>query len=421
MNALVINGGKKLFGEVNISGAKNAAVAIIPAALLCEGTCRIENLPDVQDIQCILNIITTLGAHVTRIDRNTVEIDALHLTSHEAVDEAVRKMRGSYYLLGALVGRFGKAVVSLPGGCDFGERPVDQHKKGFEAMGATVDLMHGRFEVSAPNLLGNTIYLDMVSVGATINIMIGAVRAKGMTIIENAAKEPHVVDVANFLNSMGADIKGAGTDIIRIKGVSKLRGCTYTMIPDQIEAGTFMIVAAGAGGNVLVKNVIPKHLEAVTAKLHEMKVTVEEYDDSIRVIRDGPLYKANIKTLPYPGFPTDLQPLIVTLLTMAKGTSVVTESVWESRFQYVDELRRMGAAIIVSGRTAIIEGKDELQSTRLKATDLRAGAGMVVAGLMASGQTVVSDLRHIDRGYEHFEEKLRSLGADILRAPDTLT
>ncbi len=418
MDRFVINGKNQLFGEVDISGAKNAAVAIIPAALLSSGTCTIENIPDVKDINYILDVLSRLGAKVERLSRNSVRIYSGGTISTKADFEVLNHMRASYYLVGALLGRFGKASVAMPGGCNFGERPVDLHMKGFEAMGAKVSVS-GVFKAEAEKLTGANIYLDTVSVGATINIMIAAVLAEGTTIIENVAKEPHIVDVANFLNAMGADVKGAGTDVIRIKGVKELnKDITYALIPDQIEAGTFMMAVAATGGNVLVKNVIPKHLEAITAKLEEMKVGVEEFSDSVRIISNGKIDKVKLKTLPYPGFPTDMQPIAVALLTIANGTSIVTEGVWENRFQYVNELRRMGAHITVNGRMAVIQGVEQLIGESVTATDLRAGAAMVVAGLMAEGQTIVKNIKYIDRGYEHFAEKLRALGADIQRDSD---
>lgn len=418
MEKFVIKGGNRLTGEVTISGAKNAAVAVIPAALLVEGVCRIENIPNIQDVSVILEMLVKLGAKVQYINSNTIEIDCTKVESYKAPYEMVRKMRASYYLLGALLGRFKRAYVAMPGGCDFGVRPIDQHIKGLEAFGAKIKVSHGVIDASVDHLKGNQVYMDVVSVGATINLMLAAVKAEGITVIENAAKEPHVVDVANFLNSMGAIVKGAGTDVIKIKGVKKLEGGSYAIIPDQIEAGTFMIAAAATGGDVLIKNVIPKHLESITAKLIEMNVNVEEYDDAVRVWRTKKLTKANVKTLPYPGFPTDLQPPIVVLLSTAEGTSIVTEGVWDNRFQYVDELKRMGANIKVDGRTAIIEGIHQLSGSPVKATDLRAGAGLVIAGLMADGVTEIHDLKHIDRGYEYFEDKLSSLGADIKRVKE---
>ena len=420
MDKLVINGGNKLFGEVNISGAKNAALPIIAATALVEGRCVIENVPNIKDVDVLLEILRLLGAHVKYNRDGVIDIDCSGLDKSRAVEPIVKRMRASYYLLGVLLARFHSADVALPGGCDFGGRPIDQHIKGFEILGAKTvvedDIVSTRAE---DGLWGGSVYLDVVSVGATINIMLCAVMAEGMTVIDNAAKEPHVVDLANFLNSMGAKIKGAGTDTIRIMGVKSLHGCNYSIIPDQIEAGTFMVAAAACGGNVLVKNVIPKHLEAITAKLIEMKIRIEEYDDSVRVLRDEePIHKANIKTLPYPGFPTDMQPLAVMLLTIAEGTSTVREDVWESRFQYVDQLQRMGANIKVNGKTAVIEGVNQLIGCSVRSTDLRAGAAMLIAGLIAKGTTELYNLTHIDRGYENFESKLRMLGADITRIND---
>ncbi len=416
MEKYIIMGGKRLTGSVTVSGAKNAAVAVIPAALLVEGTCRIENVPHIKDVDVIIDIMKHLGAKIKKTDYNVLEIDCEKIKSFTAPYEMTKKMRASYYLIGALLGRFNHAEVPPPGGCDFGSRPIDMHIKGFEALGAKVNIDKGIIEAHATRLGPAQIFMDIVSVGATINIMLAAVLANGTTIIENAAKEPHVVDVANFLNAMGANVRGAGTDVIKIKGVAKMTGGTYTIIPDQIEAGTFMVAAAATSGDVLIKNVIPKHLESITAKLAEMDVNVEEYDDSIRVWRDGPLQKANIKTMPYPGFPTDLQPQTVALLSTAQGTSIVTESVWENRYQYVDELRRLGARISVDGKVAVIEGVKRLSGAPVMATDLRAGAGMVIAALMAEGITQVHELMHIDRGYENLEQKLKSLGAQIVRS-----
>lgn len=418
MEKLIVKGGKRLCGEVTISGAKNAAVAIIPAAVLVDGVCIVENVPAIKDVEVICGILEELGAKVEYLDKYTIRIDSSNVDKHTAPYEMVRKMRASYYLLGALLGRVKKADVALPGGCNFGSRPIDQHLKGFRALGASVDeerILHtGVVYAETEGLVGTNIYLDVVSVGATINVMLAATLAKGNTIIENVAKEPHIVDVANFLNAMGAQIKGAGTDVIRIRGVDKLHGGTYSIIPDQIEAGTFMVAAAATGGDVLVKNVIPKHMDSVSAKLAESGAKVLEFDDSIRVIGNGIIKNVNIKTLPYPGFPTDMQPQFVSLLAAASGTSIVTESVWESRFQYVDELIRMGADITVNGRTAIIKGTG-LTGTQVRATDLRGGAGMVVAGLMAKGETIITDIHYIDRGYEDMEGKLKKLGADITR------
>ncbi|MDD4296063.1 MAG: UDP-N-acetylglucosamine 1-carboxyvinyltransferase [Ruminiclostridium sp.] len=416
MEKLVIRGQKRLKGEVTISGAKNAAVAILPAAILSDGNCTIENIPDILDITILEKIMTQLGAKIQKPNDFSLEIDASGINSYTATDNQLGRLRASYYLMGALLGRFKKAVVSFPGGCDFGVRPIDQHIKGFEALGAKVEIEHGKVIINANKLVGTSIYLDVVSVGATINIMLAAVKAEGTTTIENAAKEPHIVDLANFLNAMGADIKGAGTDIIKIKGVKVLKGGhTYTIIPDQIEAGTFMIAAAATRGDVLVKNIIPKHMESLTAKLQEMNARIEEFDDSIRVYCKDKIQKVNIKTLPYPGFPTDLQPPITVLLCRAEGTSTITEGVWDNRFQYVDELKRMGAKIKVEGRMAVIEGISKLSGAPIKALDLRAGAAMVIAGLMARGETTISNIEYIDRGYERLDEKLKALGADIER------
>jgi UDP-N-acetylglucosamine 1-carboxyvinyltransferase len=420
LGKFLINGGNELYGEVVVSGAKNAAVAILPATVLVEGKCIVENVPNIQDVNMILEILVELGGKVKYINKNTIEIDCTNVSKHTAPYEMVMKLRASYYFIGALLGRFSKAELAFPGGCDFGVRPIDQHIKGFEALGADVSIVHGSILVNSNKLKSSQIYLDVVSVGATINIMLAAVRAEGTTIIENAAKEPHVVDVANFLNSMGANIKGAGTDVIKIKGVRKMRGGSYSIIPDQIEAGTFMIAAAATGGDVLIKNVIPKHMESITAKLLEMNVEVIEYDEDIRVRRNKELLKANIKTLPYPGFPTDLQPIAAVLLSKAKGTSIITENVWDSRFQYVEELKRLGANIKVEGRAAVIEGEEKLSGAPISATDLRAGAAMIIAGLISEGVTEVRDIEHIDRGYENIEIKLKKLGADIERCESAM-
>ncbi|MCD7948188.1 MAG: UDP-N-acetylglucosamine 1-carboxyvinyltransferase [Oscillospiraceae bacterium] len=415
MTKYVIQGGAPLYGEVEISGAKNAAVAIIPAALLVDGVCRIENLPQISDVTLILNILQSIGAEVRAVNRTTVDIDCTHVRNTMVPDDLARKLRGSYYLIGALLGRFGAAEVPPPGGCDFGGRPIDQHIKGFVAMGADIDVQGGYIHAGAKGgrLTGASIYMDMVSVGATINIMLAATRATGMTIIENAAKEPHVVDLANFLNSMGADIMGAGTDVIKIRGVDKLAGGCYSIIPDQIEAGTYMAAVAACGGEVLIKNVIPKHLECITAKLLEMGAEVEEKDDAILVRRTGTLYRTNVKTMPYPGFPTDMQPQIAVILCMAQGTSVLTEGVWDNRYRYVDEFRRMGAQIQVDGKIAIIEGVPKLTGARVQACDLRAGAAMVIAGLAAQGTSEIECVYHIERGYEDIVRKLSGLGGDI--------
>lgn len=415
MEKLRICGGKRLKGRVRVSGAKNAAVAILPAALLTEETCIIDHLPYIDDVKVLAEILSELGAEVKLDSNGKISIDAADIKEYRVHYDLARRMRASYYLLGVLLGRFGKAEVSYPGGCEIGTRPIDQHIKGFEALGAKVELEHGVIKAYADKLVGNEIYLDVVSVGATINIMLAAVKAEGVTTIVNAAKEPHVVDVANFLNRMGANVKGAGTDVIRIKGVDKLYGCEYTIIPDQIEAGTFMIAAAATGGDVIVDNVIPKHLEAVTAKLLEMGVEVIEGEDSIRVIARGRPRKVNIKTQPYPGFPTDLQQPMSALLTIAEGTSIITENVWESRFKHLEELARMGAKVKVEDRIAIIEGVDHLTGAPVVASDLRAGAALVIAGLIARGVTEISNVKYIDRGYEKIEEKLVRLGADICR------
>ena len=415
MDKLIINGGKKLSGTVTIGGAKNAVVAIIPAALLVEGKCVIENVPCIDDVSVITEIMSQMGAKIRLINKNTIEIDSTNINTCKADYTMVSKMRASYYLMGALLGRFNRAMVSMPGGCNFGSRPVDQHLKGFRTLGATVKEDNGYYDLSAEELVGGHIFFDIVSVGATINVMLAAVKAQGITIIENAAKEPHIVDVANFLNCMGANIKGAGTDVIKIKGVEHLKGGTYSVIPDYIEAGTYMLMAAGTGGNVLIKNVIPKHLESITAKLVEVGATVNEYDDSIQVIANKKLNCARVKTLPYPGFPTDLQPLITTLLTVSEGLSYVTEAVWDNRFQYIDELRRFGSKINVEGSTATIEGIENLNGCSAESTDLRGGAAMVMAALMAQGRSEIGTLKYIDRGYEDLEEKLTSLGADIKR------
>lgn len=416
MEKIVINGQKPLHGDVYISGAKNAAVAVLPAALLVDGKCRIENLPDIKDTKVLEEALKQLGALVTFEDRNTILVDAGNIYSYKASYEMIKSMRASYYLLGALLGRFKRAEVALPGGCDFGFRPIDQHIKGFEAMGAKVMIEHGIVKLHADRLVGSQIYLDVVSVGATINLMLAAVKAEGTTIIENAAKEPHVVDAANFLNAMGANVKGAGTDVIKIRGVSSLKGGkTHSIIPDMVEAGTFMIAAAATRGDVIVKNIIPKHMESLTAKLIEMNVNVVEGEDWIRVGCKGELHKVNIKTLPYPGFPTDLHPPITVLLCLAEGTSTVTEGIWPHRFQYVDELKRMGAQIKVESSIAVIEGTIRLSGAPVSAIDLRAGAAAVIAGLAAEGKTEVHCIKYIDRGYEDFTGKLKALGADIER------
>ena len=415
MEKLVITGGKTLHGEVAISGAKNAAVAIIPAAIMADGVCIIDNLPNIEDVASLRITLNQMGANCEYIDKHTLKVDSTGNITTSAAFEEVKKIRASYYLLGALLGRYKKAEVALPGGCNFGTRPIDLHLKGFKALGAKVNISNGIVSVTAEKLTGAQIYMDQVSVGATINIMLAASMAEGTTIIENAAKEPHVVDTANFLNMMGANIKGAGTDVIRIRGVKSLHSAEYTIIPDQIEAGTYMIAAAMAGGDVTVKNIIPKHMDSLTAKLAEMGVKIEKNDDSIRVITDGVLECSNIKTMSYPGFPTDLQPQMVALLSRCHGISVVTENVWDNRYQYVDELRQLGAKITVESRVAMIEGVEQLHGARVSATDLRAGAAMVVAGLFADGVTEIDNIRYIDRGYEDIEEKLCKIGADVKR------
>ena len=415
MEKLVITGGKRLNGEVFISGAKNAAVAIIPAAIMADGICIIENLPGIEDVESLRSTLNKMGAVCEYIDKHTLKVDSTGDITNCAAFEEVKKIRASYYLLGALLGRFKKAEVALPGGCNFGTRPIDLHLKGFKLLGADVEVSNGIVKVSAEKLTGTQIYMDQVSVGATINIMLAASMAEGTTIIENAAKEPHVVDTANFLNMMGANIKGAGTDIIRIKGVEKLHSAEYTIIPDQIEAGTYMIAAAIVGGDVTVKNIIPKHMDSLTAKLAEMGARIEKHDDSIRVMADGRLQCSNIKTMSYPGFPTDLQPQMTALLSVCEGVSVVTENVWDNRYQYVEELRQLGAKIMVESRVAMIEGVKALKGAKVAATDLRAGAAMVIAGLFAEGTTEIDNIKYIDRGYEDIEEKLSALGADIKR------
>ena len=411
----MIHGGRPLFGEVTISGAKNAAVAIIPAALLVDGVCRIENIPQISDVTALLKILEQLGATIRFLNRSDVEIDCRRIATTQVSQELAHKIRASYYLIGALLGRFGEAEVSMPGGCNFGGvRPIDQHVKGFVAMGAEV--REGDFicaKAESGRMKGANVYLDVVSVGATMNIMMAAALAEGTTVIENAAKEPHIVDLANFLNSMGADIKGAGTDTIRIFGVDKLHGGTYAIIPDQIEAGTYMAAVAACGGQVLVRGIIPKHMDCITAKLQEMGVQVEEQDDTLLVRRAGKLRRTNVKTLPYPGFPTDMQPQITVALCLAEGTSMVTEGVWDNRYRYVGELTRMGAQIRVEGRTAVVEGVDHLTAASVQAYDLRAGAAMVIAALAADGVSEVSNVHYIERGYEDIIGKLRGIGAKI--------
>lgn len=417
MDKFVINGGNKLKGEVDISGAKNSVVAILPATLLARGKCTIENIPNISDVRVMLEMLDAMGAKVKLLNKNTYEIDTTHINSHTVPYELTRHLRASYYMLGALLGRSNKARVAMPGGCNFGGvRPIDQHLKGFEMLGAEVTMEENAIvHAEAEKLNGNTIYMDVVSVGATINVMLAAVKARGVTVIESAAKEPHIVDLANFLNSMGADVRGAGTDVIKIHGVTELHGCDYSIIPDQIEAGTYMAAVAACGGNVLIKNVVPKHLESITAKLMETGVTVEEGDDSVRVISDGNLTKCNIKTMPHPGFPTDMQPQMAVALCLAQGTSIVSEGVWDNRFKYVDQLLRMGANIEVNGKVAIIQGVSHLNGCAVKADDLRAGAAMIIAGLAAHGRTEIENILYIERGYEDVVEKFASLGGDIWR------
>ena len=417
MEKIIIKGGKKLEGEVVISGAKNAAVAIIPACLLIKDKCRLENLPQVSDVKLYLNILKSLNADVEYIDENTVEIDCTNVNSYTPPREMVRKMRGSSYLIGALLGRFCNAVVASPGGCDFGTRPLDQHIKGFESINAKVTMEYDTIKASADKLIGGNVYFDVISVGATMNIILSAVMAEGVTVIENAAKEPHIVDLANFLTAMGANVRGAGTDTIKIKGVPELHGGTYSIIPDQIEAGTFMIAAAATRGDVTLKNVIPRHLEPITAKLIETGAKVEEFDDSLRVYvpENVEFKKMNFIALPYPGYPTDMQPQLVTFLSTVPGTSMAREGVWDDRFRYVSELARMGANIRVEGKLAIIDGVERLMGTMVRAVDLRGGAAMIIAGLMAEGTTEITDIYHIDRGYEQLEKKFVQLGAQISR------
>ena len=414
----MIHGGKRLVGNVEISGAKNAALAIIPATLLAKGSCRIENIPDIRDVRLMIDIIRHLGASVRRVSPNTYEIDTTSISSHTVPDAMARKMRASYYFIGALLGRSGRAEVAMPGGCNFGVRPIDQHIKGFEALGARVMTENAVIKATSRELLGGSVYFDLVSVGATINVMLAAVRAKGMTIIENAAKEPHIVDLANFLNLMGADVRGAGTDVIKIRGAETMHGCDYSIIPDQIEAGTYMVAAAATGGDVWVRNVIPKHLDSISAKLVESGVEVEEYADSVHVVAHGRPLKCNIKTMPHPGFPTDMQPQFAAMLAIAEGTSIISEGIWDNRFRYVEQLLRMGASIQVEGKAAIIEGVSFLKGAPVRADDLRAGAAMVIAGLVARGETTIEDIHLIERGYENILGKLTALGADITRIQD---
>lgn len=419
MEKIFINGGNPLRGEVTVSGAKNAVVAILPATILAQDVCVIENVPNISDVSMMIRILHQMGARVRYINDTTVEIDSSTINSYVVTHDMTKHLRASYYLIGALLSRFGRAKVAMPGGCNFGVRPIDQHIKGFEILGAEVAFKENAIiDVDARNLTGGMIYLDVVSVGATINLMLSAIKARGLTIIENAAKEPHIVDLANFLNSMGADVRGAGTDVIKIRGVDSLHGCTYSIIPDQIEAGTFMVAAAATKGEVLIKNVIPKHLESITAKLLQSGVSVEEYDDSMLIKGNERPKKCNVKTMPHPGFPTDMQPQITTMLSIAEGTSIVSEGVWDNRFQYVEQLARMGADITVNGKAATIVGVENLNGSPVKADDLRAGAAMLIAGLIAKGTTEIENIIYIDRGYDDVVGKLKSLGADIWRVDD---
>lgn len=410
MEQYIIKGGNPLVGEVEIGGAKNAALAILAAAIMTDETVTIDNLPDVNDINVLLEAISGIGAEVDRIDRHTVRINGSNIENFDIEYDYIKKIRASYYLLGALLGKYKRAEVALPGGCNIGSRPIDQHLKGFRALGAYVDIEHGKIIAEAERLIGKHIYFDVVSVGATINVMMAASMAEGLTILENVAKEPHVVDVANFLNSMGANIRGAGTDVIKIRGVSRLHKTDYSIIPDQIEAGTFMFAAAATRGDVTVMNVIPKHLEATIAKLVEIGCEVEEFDDAVRVVSKGDLHNTQVKTLPYPGFPTDMQPQMGVVLALSEGTSTITESIFENRFKYVDELEKMGANIKVEGNIAIINGVERYTGARVSAPDLRAGAALVIAGLAADGITIVDDIYYIERGYEAFDEKFRGIG-----------
>ncbi|MBR3254614.1 MAG: UDP-N-acetylglucosamine 1-carboxyvinyltransferase [Clostridia bacterium] len=419
MEKLVIKGGTPLKGEVNISGAKNAAVAIIPATLLINGVCKIENVPNISDVKISCEILKSLGAKITWDGPNEITVDTRNITTTEAPMELTSKFRASYYIIGAMLSRMGDIKVGMPGGCQLGARPIDQHIKGFEALGATVDVSSGSIKAHADSLTGTSIYMDITSVGATINVMLSAVLANGTTVIDNAAKEPHIVDVANFLNTMGADIRGAGTDVIKIKGVPELKGgTTYSVVPDQIEAGTFMLAAVATKGDIVIKNCISKHLESITAKVIEVGGKVEDYGDSMRIWCDKRPSKATIKTLPYPGFPTDLQPQMGVVLSIANGTSIINESIWDSRFQYTEELNKMGAKITAQGKSAFFEGVEKLTAAPLYSTDLRAGAALIIAGIVAEGKTEVYNLQHIDRGYEDIEAKFRGLGAEINRVTE---
>ena len=425
MEKIIINGGKPLHGEIEISGAKNAALAIIPAAILSQDVCVIENLPvSISDVSYMMKILKHIGAKVKLLSKNSIEIDSRHVDSYIISNDMTKHLRASYYFIGALLGRYGRAKVAMPGGCYLGTRPIDQHIKGFELLGATVSVEDNAIvDARADELIGSPVYLDVVSVGATVNILLAAVKARGLTVIENAAKEPHIVDLANFLNSMGADVRGAGTDVIKVRGVEHLHGCTYSIIPDQIEAGTYMVAAAATQGDVLIKNVIPKHLESISTKLIECGANVEEFDDAVRVSLSGRPGKCNIKTMPHPGFPTDMQPQMAVLLALADGTSIISESIWTNRFRYTEQLNRMGANIKADGQLAVVQGVEQLKGAPVRADDLRAGAAMLIAGLAAKGTTEIEDILHIDRGYEDVVQKLRGAGADIKRVfcPDANT
>ena len=419
MDKLIVNGPTPLKGEVTINGAKNAAVAILPATLLIDGKCTIENLPNISDVKISCEILQSLGAKINWVDKHTIIVDASNITTTKAPLDLTSKFRASYYVIGAMLSRMGEIEVGMPGGCKLGARPIDQHIKGFEALGATVEVGKGKIYAKATELTGNSVYMDVVSVGATINVMLSAVLAKGTTVIDNAAKEPHIVDVANFLNTMGADIRGAGTDMIKINGVEKLNGgATYSVVPDQIEAGTFMLAAVASKGDLLLKNCITKHLESITAKIIEVGGYVEDYGDSIRVYCDKRPKRASIKTLPYPGFPTDLQPQMGVVLSIAEGTSTINESIWESRFQYTEELNKMGANITAQGKSAFFEGVEKLYGAPVYSTDLRAGAALIIAGVIAEGTTEIYNLEHIDRGYEDIEGRFRAIGANIQRVKE---
>lgn len=425
LEKIIINGGKPLHGEIEISGAKNAALAIIPAAILSQDVCVIENLPvSISDVSYMMKILKHIGAKVKLLSKNSIEIDSRHVDSYIISNDMTKHLRASYYFIGALLGRYGRAKVAMPGGCYLGTRPIDQHIKGFELLGATVSVEDNAIvDARVDELIGSPVYLDVVSVGATVNILLAAVKARGLTVIENAAKEPHIVDLANFLNSMGADVRGAGTDVIKVRGVEHLHGCTYSIIPDQIEAGTYMVAAAATQGDVLIKNVIPKHLESISTKLIECGANVEEFDDAVRVSLSGRPGKCNIKTMPHPGFPTDMQPQMAVLLALADGTSIISESIWTNRFRYTEQLNRMGANIKADGQLAVVQGVEQLKGAPVRADDLRAGAAMLIAGLAAKGTTEIEDILHIDRGYEDVVQKLRGAGADIKRVfcPDANT